>query len=379
MEMDVMTITICCILFAAAVITSLRNGFFRIPKDNGDENAPDCQAPQLSVVIATHDNADELRTNLPLILSQKYPSGYEVIVVDEASCNDTKDVLTLLKNEYSNLYTTFIPNSSHYLSRRKLALTLGVKAAKNEWIVFTDADYTPDSDLWLETIARKCNDSHDVVIGYTNYNSDTKSFYRFKHLLTALYSLRRAARKQAYRACGSNIAIRKSMFMKHNGFLKNLKYLRGEYDFIVNEYSAPGRAAIAMSPDSFLHQDTPTKKSWLNTGLYYMETRKHLDRSHGYRFQFNTDMLLLHLNYICDIAMLVVSLIMDNYIVSAASAMALLITVILRIVICRKTIKIFGEQISAVKIPFFELAIVWNNAMLMIRHRLSDRYDFIRK
>ncbi len=379
MEIDIITIVVCSVLILSAVITSLCNGFFRIPKKReGDGNA-DGKAPQLSIVIAAHDNAEELKVNLPLLLSQQYPAEFEVIVVDESSSDETDDVLTLLKNEYSNLYTTFIPQSSHYLSRRKLALTVGVKAARYEWIIFTDADCAPDTDQWLATMAQSCTVSNDIVIGYTNYDSESKAFYRFDQLLTALYSMRQATRKYAYRACGGNLAVRKSTFMKSNGFLQNLKYLRGEYDFMVNEYCRPGRTAISPSPTSFMHRNTPSRKSWLNTKLYYMETRKHLSRSRGYRSLFNTDMMLLHLNYILELSAIAGSLISANYILTAVAAVSLILTVAIRTIICKKALDAFSEQIPIFKIPFFEIGVIFVNAQLMLRHRMSDRYDFIRK
>ncbi len=379
MEIDILTIVICCGLILAAVITSLCNGFLRMPKKLAGNDTTSDNAPQLSVVIAAHDNAEDLRANLPLFLSQQYPAGYEVIVVDESSSDDTDDVLTLLKNQYSNLYTTFIPSSSHYLSRRKLALTVGVKAARHEWIVFADADCAPDSDQWLATMSRSCTASNDIVIGYTNYDSRSKSFYRFDQLLTALYSMRQATRKYAYRACGGNLAIRKATFMKNNGFLQNLKYLRGEYDFMVNEYSCPGRTAISPYPTAFMHRNNPSRKSWLNTRLYYMETRRHLSRSRSFRYLFNTDMLMLHLNYIYEFSALAYSLISMNYIITTAATVSLILTVALRIIICKKAFNAFGEHIPVFKIPFFEIAVIFVNARLMLRHRLSDRYDFIRK
>lgn len=46
----------------------------------------------ISVIIATHNQADALRRNLPRILEQEY-ERFEVIVVNDASTDDTEDVL----------------------------------------------------------------------------------------------------------------------------------------------------------------------------------------------------------------------------------------------------------------------------------------------
>lgn len=390
MTIDISTITICVILLITALVTPLCNGLFRKPKGfAAGPTAPSATdtdrktaspLPAISVVIAAHDMAYELEHNLPILLEQDYAPGFEVIVVDESSTDGTDNVLTRLKQRYTNLYTTFIPKSSHYLSRHKLALTVGIKAARNEWVIMTDADCRPENERWLAAMAEHCTDEHDIVLGYTNYTHDAKRFYRFERLLTSCYTMRLAQRSIAYRYNGNNMAMRKSIFMSHNGFLKNLKYLRGEYDFIVNEYAERGRTAVTTHPDSFMRQNCPSNKTWANTHLFYMETRRHLKRSLTYRLLFNTDTALLYLNYMADMAVAAGSLLLyDNIVTAAAAAICFVITVCLRAFIAKRTMRVFGERISPAAVPLMELRVVWQNIWLMIRHRTADKYDFIRK
>lgn len=377
MVIDTLTIVVCCCLVAMAVVSSLCNGFLlsRKQRPKGIRGTSD-YPPRFSIVIAAHDKAAALERNLPCFLTQDYAPGYEVIVVDESSTDDTEDVLKRLKTKYQHLYTTFIPESSHYLSRRKLALTVGVKAAKNEWIIFTDADCVPDSENWLKTMSGYCGDNVDMAIGYTNYSHDTKSFYRFERLLTYCYIM---CSKPPYRYNGNNLALRKSVFMRHNGFLKNLKYLRGEYEFMVNEYAVADHVAIVPDADAFVRQDKPSRKVWLNTGLYYIETRRHLSRSMRFRMLPNTATLLLYLNYLIEIAALSYSIVFHNIVTMIAAIAAFIITLVVRIFIARKTIAMYGEKIAVIKIPFFELRMMWHNLWLLFKHRMADKYDFIRK
>lgn len=378
MLFDTVTIIVSAILLLLAVTSSwLANAFWRRPK--GDDIIEPKTLPCFSIVIPVHDNAAELKRNLDLILSQNYEQNFEVIVVDESSTDDTEDVLKLLKNRYPQLYVTFIPKSSHYLSRRKLSLTVGVKAAKYEWLIFTTADCYPKTAQWLKAIAKHCNDGIDMVLGYTPYSRNAKVFHRFYRMLTACYCLYFAERGMAYACVGCNITLRKSVFMEHNGFLANLKYLRGEYDFIVNEYAKPKRIAIAIEEDAQTVQDAPSRKTRLNDNLFYMETRKHLAHSFMYRAVNNIDTALLHINLVVQVVALVCSIVLHNLAIITASSLAIVITLTLRLVFASKAIHCFGEIMPVWLVPFMELWVMWQRVLLKIRYQLSDKYDFIRK
>ena len=106
-----------------------------------------------SIIMSVCDDACLIEENLPAFLEQEYEPGYEVIVVDESSTDNTADVLKLQKNEHPNLYTTFLPRPNRLVNRPRLALTLGVKAAKNDWVVFTDISTPPPSSQWLAELS----------------------------------------------------------------------------------------------------------------------------------------------------------------------------------------------------------------------------------
>ena len=120
-----------------------------------------------SIVMAVNNQADELRSELPSLLTLPY-DDYEVVVVDESSTDDTADVLKQQKADHKNLYTTFLPKYPFQNNPRRLAFTIGVKAAKKDWIVFTDVTTLPPSETWLEELSAYACSPSVLLLGYVN-------------------------------------------------------------------------------------------------------------------------------------------------------------------------------------------------------------------
>ena len=167
-----------------------------------------------SVIITVCDQARELEEHLPAFLKQEYEPGYEVIVIDESSTDETPDVLKLLKNEYKHLYSTFLPKPSAQIFRRKLALNIGVKASHNEYLIIANVKNAPaDTDVF-KAIAEVFDQKAELTLGYV-----TKKHIRlqpFDTIAEAEGHIRRLERK-----------------------LKNVRerqygnYMWGRYDFMI--------------------------------------------------------------------------------------------------------------------------------------------------
>ena len=362
-----------------AIATAFVTPLLRRPKTEEGETDNNGNLPSVSIVLAVHDEEEEVERNLPFFLNQEYNGKFEVIVVDESSTDNTTEVLKRLKNDFSNLYTTFIPDSSHYISRRKLALTVGVKAAKNDWIVFTDASCRPSNTKWLTAMASHATTGTDLILGATRYADSATGYERFERIVRWWREVREAQCRMAYAYCGCNMMFRRKMFIEGNGFLNSLKYLRGEYDFLANEYGERCRTTVANEAEATLTQDAPSRKTWLNDHLYHIDTRKHL--AHGLHHSMLNffDTLAMHLNIMVQIAAIVVSLLLQLHVITIAASIALLLNYLLRVFIGKKAMQAEEEDISIWKIPFLEAFMMWHNLFLRIRHSRCDKYDFIRR
>ena len=174
------TIIAGAVVFLLAILGSLINPFLRslrlhtVSEQQGNDTETEEQqaeqkatlSPSVTVLITAHDNLPELERNLPSFLKQKYSNDYQVVVVCQNSDGDTIDFLKRLSAEHTHLYYTFIPDSSRYMSRKKLQITVGVKASKYEWILLTEPTCRANNNEWLAAMTRQCQDPTHLVLGY---------------------------------------------------------------------------------------------------------------------------------------------------------------------------------------------------------------------
>ena len=424
MIFDTITLILGAAIIILAVLTSLLSPFrradvktlrsFDVEKPNDDvlsplhsESAPadraetmrslDVEAPSDDLPTSQHLNistsqpltllitvqqkqAQMLERHLPQFLSQDYAPGFEVVVVAEKGDSDTEDVL----NRYAGnplLYATYIPDSSRYMSRKKLAITLGVKAAHNEWIVMTDAFCSPSGNHWLQAIASHigpadASTSPNLIIGYCNYDDEARPYYRFERLQQACYTMREARRGKAYRAMGCNVAFRKSEFIAGDGFRGNLEHTRGEYDFLVNKFSQRRSTAVANEPDAWIIDDAPTRHEWRSRHIYYMHTRKYLARSFRHRLLPFIDELALHLCFLAIIGIGVFAGLTSRWILLGAAVVALVIAVCMRTSFARKTVRAYGEDIASWRLYPYELSGIWHKLYQHLRYWRADKTGF---
>ena len=368
------TIIAGAVVVLLAVLGSLINPFLRSLRFQKTETAEN--QPPVSILITAHDNLAELERNLPMFLRQQYAADYQVIVVCQSTDGETQDFLKRTAAENPHLYYTYIPESSRYMSRKKLQITLGVKAAKHEWIILTEPNCRPSNDKWLQTMVRQCQDPNHLVLGYVALDEETKSVRRFDSIRKAYYVLRRAQQTYGYRSHMPNVAFRKSDFMKEQGYQGNLEYVRGEYDFLVNKYALYGDTATELDCDAWLIREVPSNKSWHNAHLYLQASRKSLERAGSMRALMFFDHLMPHLSLIATLAVAAYSILMKNWILTGCAGFSFLLLFIVRMLIANKAIRHFDDGIAMFKLPFFEYGIIWRNLATKLRYWRADKNDF---
>ena len=313
------------------------------------------QQQGVSVIIVASDNEDQLAKNLPRILSQDYPD-YEVIVVDDNSKDDTKELLKHLSKQYPHLYSTFTSDSVRYISHNKLALTLGIKAAQKEWILFTDPDCYPTSDQWISRMARHFTDSTDVVIGYSNYERKpgfSNWCYMYDTLLQQLRMLGITIRRRGYMGIGRNMAYRRELFFQHKGYSSHLNLQRGEDDLFINEHVPACRITAEVSAEATVRCTSANTYTWTVDKLSRLFTRSKLRGIAPYLLSFETLSRLLY--YTAIVVGIVYGITQHQWTTLAICIALWLLRFICQLIIFHKSSHDLGERRYNVSLPFFDL------------------------
>ncbi len=235
----------------------------------------------VSIIICARNESENLTNNLPLILEQDYPS-FEVIVVNDCSDDESQDILEKLGEKYPKLKITQIKKDEKFTHGKKLALTIGIKAAKNEWLLLTDADCTPVNNKWLASMQRNFTEKNEIVLGYGAYKAEKgllNKFIRFDTFFIALQYLSFAMAKVPYMGVGRNLAYRKSLFLKNKGFASHAHIISGDDDIFVNEVANVKNTDVELSKDSFtISIPKKTFDQWI------FQKRRHFVSSYKYKF-----------------------------------------------------------------------------------------------
>ncbi len=237
------------------------------------------KAGPVSVVICAKDEAENLKKYLPVILNQHY-SDYEVIVVNDCSEDNTAEVLEEFEQKYAHLRTTTIKKDEKFTHGKKLALTIGIKAAKNEWLLLTDADCVPETPDWIAGMQRNFTNDTSVVLGYGGYfhKKGLLNYYiRNDTLYTAMQYFSFAMAGVPYMGVGRNLAYRRSVFFENKGFASHIKLASGDDDLFVNQIATKKNTKVEFNVQGHTRSEAKNtffkwadqKKRHLTTGKHY--------------------------------------------------------------------------------------------------------------
>jgi glycosyltransferase involved in cell wall biosynthesis len=254
---------------------------------NKNSNELSHEPRPVSVIVCAHDEEENLKELVPLLLQQDHPQ-YEVIVVEDR-CNDgTFDYLLQATKENERLKMVRVAFKPEHVNGKKFALTLGIKAAKHDWVLFTDADCRPADENWIKLMTEKYNPDTKLVLGFSPYIKSAgllNAFIRFESFLTGIQFIGLTLLGKPYMGVGRNLAYHKSLFLENKGFNAHLDVTGGDDDLFVNQHARTKNTLVQIGRKSLTF--SKPKTTWRD---FYYQKLRHL--SVGSRYKFSDKVIL---------------------------------------------------------------------------------------
>ena len=277
----------------------------------------------VSIIICARNELHNLQKNLPVILSQNY-FDFEVIVVNDQSSDESAFFLDELSKKNKNLVIVDIDDFVSHREGKKFALTLGIKTAKHEHLLLTDADCMPRSKDWVKKMSSNFNDSN-IILGYGSYETKKgllNKMIRFDTFNVAQQYLSFALAGQAYMGVGRNLAYTKSLFFANKGFANHIHLPSGDDDLFVQEIAPKSSVTIEISEES--HCTSEVMENWKD---WIYQKRRHLSTSSFYNTKFKILLGLYPLSQLFFLLSIV------NLFILEADILLIVILLVIRVVV----------------------------------------------
>jgi len=290
--LDVIFYSFLVVVFIQAIYYGVLFGSFAFKKL---DKKPFKNLP-VSVLICAKNEADNLKQFLPSIFKQNY-SNFEVVLINDASIDETLEVMESFAAKHANIKIINVKNIEAFWANKKYALTLGIKAAKHNHLLFTDADCKPISNQWISEMVARFTNEKTIVLGYGAYHKIKNSFLnkliRYETLLTAIQYFSLAKLGMPFMGVGRNLAYSREEFFKTNGFIKHIDVRSGDDDLFINEAAHSGNTAICFTKESFT---TSNPKTTYNK--WFRQKRRHVSTANRYQFKHKAILALFYITQV---------------------------------------------------------------------------------
>jgi glycosyltransferase involved in cell wall biosynthesis len=332
-------------------------------KKKEDISVPNEALPAVSVIVTSKNSAEELEQNLPFIMEQDYPD-FEVIVVNRGSTDDTDMVLKAAEQKYSRLYHTYVPVEADGINEKKLAITLGIKAAKNDYLLFTEAYCKPCSTQWIREFGKEFTQGKEVILGFSRLEIPQKTglrgFMLYDNLIHHLKFLSMAILHKPFMGIGRNLAYKKDLFFKHKGYSSILNLEGGEDDLYINRIAPPKKTGVALSGKSMTETGSVNHFSeWRALKSGYLYSKRYY-KGTSFRI-FSLETFSKYVFYLLFICATVLGIVAGNYILTAFALLFFLARYAVQWRVITLSSRLFDAGKYHINLPFYDIFQPLNN------------------
>jgi glycosyltransferase involved in cell wall biosynthesis len=244
------------------------------------------QQHPVSVIVCARDEDENLARNLPGVLVQNYQSSYEVVAVNDNSLDDSKYILQELKKTFKSLNVVELTQEAKLISGKKYPLSVGIREAKHEVLLLTDADCVPASEFWIQKMQDAYDDDIEIVLGYGAYHKRPgllNKLIRFETFHTALQYLSYALAGVPYMGVGRNLSYKKGLFFRNKGFSSINHIPSGDDDLFINKVANKRNTAIIIDPEAVTRSAPKRRwKDWFKQKTRHYSTAKFYKPTHKF-------------------------------------------------------------------------------------------------
>jgi glycosyltransferase involved in cell wall biosynthesis len=258
-----------------------RVAFYKKPGKDKSQQHP------VSVIVCARDEAANLAKHLPGVLVQTYPSTSEIIVVNHNSQDETRYLLEEFKKTFKGLHIVNLEQEAKGIPGKKYPLSIGIKEARHEIILLTDADCVPATEFWIQKMQDAYTDGIEVVLGYGAYYKRPgfmNKIIRFETFHTALQYFSFALAGMPYMGVGRNLSYKKGLFLRNKGFSSINHVMSGDDDLFINQVANKNNINVVIDEEAFtLSEPKKSFGEWIRqknrhftTGKFYKTKHKFL-------------------------------------------------------------------------------------------------------
>jgi glycosyltransferase involved in cell wall biosynthesis len=325
--------------------------FFFAKLANFKDNYNSGEHKPLSIIVCAHNELENLERLISAIFAQNY-HNFELVIVNDRSFDETELFLKDKVKKYGGkLKVVTIEDTPIKMDPKKYALTLGIKAASHEHMIFTDADCLPFNDKWLLQMQAKFGDKHEIVLGLSQYET-TKGFLnlfiRFETFYTSVQYLSFALKGLAYMGVGRNLGYTKRIFFNSKGFHPNMDVTGGDDDLFINKIAKETGVRIAVMVESqTLSVPKGTWKEWFIQKTRHLSVGKYYDRKTKFLLG------LLNTSHFFTFVLFIIVIVNGEYLIYGL--VGFLLRILVNLIIFSLIIKKQRYKLDVLAVPLFDI------------------------
>ena len=331
-----------------------RLAFYKSSPESG-QNRP------VSVVICARNEYQNLIANLPLVLEQDYPE-FEVLVVNDSSDDDSIELLNALAKKYERLKVFNLERNLNFFSGKKFPLALGIKSAKYDLILLTDADCKPASRNWIKNMQSQYDERTEIILGYGAYAKSgmiLNRLIRYDAFHVAVQYLSYSLTGKTYMGVGRNLSYLRKLFYSHGGFSSHYRLQSGDDDLFINLAATRLNTRIEIRHES--HTISDAKTSYLG---WYRQKKRHFTTAKYYKPKFR---FLLSLDYFTKLlyysSFIVLLILKYNLIITGSIFVAFFLTHMIIFKLCADRL---NERDLIILSPLFDILFLFISPAIYI-------------